>query len=83
MRIQSLPKSVRALPFRERQQALQEIVNAELHRHGICPVGQFMAGNRTFRVGVYYDTDSHYWYVTDNFDESHESLALGAIHASY
>lgn len=65
MRIPKLPQSIKNLPFNERQAALQQLVNAELHRQNICPHGQYTAGPTAQRVGVYHRNRG--WYVVSNF----------------
>jgi hypothetical protein len=89
MRIPRLPDSVKALPSGERVARLQEIVNAELHRQNICPVGEYVAGPRTNRVGVHRRNGAYY--AESNFSnynrqtgestpETHlEEIALEAI----
>ena len=74
MRIASLPDAVRKLPFKQRQEVMQQAVNAELHRQNICPVMQFGAGNRDHTVGVYRDARGRYWYTSAN-GEQNESKA--------
>jgi hypothetical protein len=80
--IRMIPESVKQLPFQERQQALQDIVNAELHRQNICPMGEFVAGPRAPRVGVY--RAKRRWYVSASFDneEQLERIAIDAIHTA-
>lgn len=71
LRIQSLPPSVRRLPFAKRQEALQLIANRALHRRGICPIGVFWAGNQEVTVGVYRHRQG-YWYISNNFSGERE-----------
>lgn len=53
MRIPYLPKCALRVPYQERQEFLQGIVNRELHRRNICPVGSSYAGTKSYTVGVY------------------------------
>jgi hypothetical protein len=75
MRIPSLPECVRKLPFASRQEAMQQVVNGELHSRSICPVMQYWAGPSEPTVGVYYDRRGKYWYTSANGCE-HATRAL-------
>jgi len=78
MRI-TLPERIKRLPFAERQQALQDISNEALHSKGICPLGEYVAGPRSWRVRVW--RPSRHWEVTALFeDETYlEQIAVKAI----
>lgn len=85
MRIPSLPTNVGRLPFAQRQEAMQQAVNSELHSRGICPVMQYMAGPSAPRVGVYYDGRGKYWYTSANGEEYDrgrflEEIAVDALY---
>ena len=86
MRIPSLPTEIVKLPFAQRQEAMQQAVNSELHSRGICPVMQYMAGPSVPTVGVYYDSRGKYWYTSANGEanenrERHlEEIAVNAVY---
>jgi hypothetical protein len=75
MRIPSLPECVRKLSFASRQEAMQQVVNGELHSRSICPVMQYWAGPSAPTVGVYYDRRGRHWYTSANGEE-HAMRAL-------
>ena len=89
MRIRKLPERIRQLPFEQRWAALQEIVDAELHRHGICPISVYTAGPKVHTVGVYRDKSGWYLSCIEMLDKeyeydydrmgSHEKMAMEAI----
>lgn len=81
MRIKSLPDSIRKMPYNQRQEAMQQAVNACLHAANICPIVPMMAGFIEKRIGVYRDDRGRYWYVSakDPRDEYLEEMALTAI----
>lgn len=67
----------------EKRNAMQEAINARLHKNNICPVGQHMAGVRNNRVSVFRSGSGRCWYIEANFDEpgarNFEHIALAAV----
>lgn len=72
MRLERIPYHIKKTPWKERKESLQGAVNEILNKRNICPVGEYVAGPRTFIIHVAHQHG--HWHIFNNWNEDERHL---------